>query len=298
MSARHWCWTLNNPTVEEELAIEGLKYRYIIYGHETGDEGTHHLQGYAEFDCVMRLAGVKKLITRAHWEQRRSTREKARDYCKKQGEWLEYGDWAAGGRGARNDLRGAMELVKERVPWIQMAEQMPEVVARNDRFLTKYLAHVEEQQSQAFRKVEVHVYEGAAGTGKTRKVKEQYPESFTVNAGEAFPFEGYNGQDVILLDDFYGGIPYHQLLRVLDGHQYRVNVKGSHRYAMWTKVFITSNDKPELWYSKGMTPALRRRLTTVTNFVGNDEGGNTMGDSLVDISDADFKDILAVIGEI
>lgn len=282
MSGRNWCFTLNNYTLDEQLHLETIECRYIVFGLEVGVEGTEHIQGYIEFDSVKRLAGLKKMIPRAHFEPRRGAREAARDYCKKDGEWIERGDWSAGGQGKRSDIDDLVHAIQEKRDTLEILVTMPTVAARHMRFMEKLTAVVEQRDTREFRQIEVHVLWGEAGTGKTRLVHTRHDDVFTVNAAETFPFDGYDGQDVILLDDFYGGIPYHQLLRILDGYQYRVNVKGSHRYARWTKVYITSNKPPEQWYNVGLTPALARRLHHVTKF-GNEVDGNTGEHPLLDI---------------
>jgi len=100
---------------------------------------------------------------------------------------------------------------------------------------------------------------------------------FIVECEETFPFQGYRGQKTIVLDEYEGqGISYKQLLRILDGHQLRLNLKGKHTYAKWNKVFITSNKDPNRWFPTGMTDALRRRLTNVTRFAGTKWAGNTV----------------------
>lgn len=275
MSARNWCYTLNNPTDEEIELVDKIVCRYHIYGYEIGENETPHLQGYIEFDKVVRLSGMKKLIARAHFEQRRGTREQAREYCMKDGTFFEFGDFGGIKPGKRTDIEEMVQAIKDGARPIDLIETMPVAVARNLKFMDRTLELIEKESTRDFRKVDVIVLWGAAGTGKTREVFKRHPKVFTVNSGEAFPFNGYDGETEIVLDDFYGGIPYHELLRVLDGYQYRVNVKGGHRYARWTTVYITSNKPPEQWYQVGLTDALKRRLTsvTVTEVPGNTGAG-------------------------
>lgn len=269
MTSRGWCFTLNNYTNAELCQLdEDLGVRYLIYGLEKAPTtGTPHLQGYIEVDRPVRMSYLKKLpgLQRAAMFMRRGTRDQARAYCQKEGEWVEFGDWHAGGQGARTELRELMEAVKrEPTKVLEHMESNPECYSRHQRFIEKYTTVLEKETTREFRKVEVTVLHGDAGTGKTRAAFEADPNLFTVNADDSFPFDGYNGESTILIDDFYGGLKYHHLLRILDGHQLRVNVKGGSRYAKWTKVFITSNAEPKDWYQKGLTPALQRRLTTVT----------------------------------
>lgn len=271
---RAWCFTVNNPTDVDRGILTAANARYIIWGEETGESGTPHLQGYLELNKPQRLSGMKKLHATAHWEQRQGTRDEARAYCMKDGVYEEYGDWQAGGQGTRNDLEGLMQMIRENKPTLEIMEAAPACVSKHMRFVDRYTHLVEKETTHAFRKVDVQVLWGAAGTGKTRRVYELDPKVFTVNSDEAFPFDGYDGEEAILLDDFYGGFKYHHLLRILDGHQYRANVKGGSRYARWTRVYITSNKQPSEWYQKGLTDALRRRLSSVTEY-RNEEAGNT-----------------------
>lgn len=62
--AKHWCFTINNPDVDDAMAHDMLSqwpYQYIAVQREIGGSGTEHLQGYVEFDKPMRLTGIKKL---------------------------------------------------------------------------------------------------------------------------------------------------------------------------------------------------------------------------------------------
>ena len=78
---------------------------------------------------------------------------------------------------------------------------------------------------------------------------------------DKFLFNGYDGQKILLLDDFKGDIDLTRLYRLLDRWPYRCNVKNGYKYAQWTKIYITSNSTPDKWYST-YTPALKRRLTS------------------------------------
>lgn len=47
--ARNYCFTLNNPTDREIEALQAADTKYVVYQHERGENGTHHLQGYVVF---------------------------------------------------------------------------------------------------------------------------------------------------------------------------------------------------------------------------------------------------------
>lgn len=95
---KHWAGcTLNNPTAADEacwLAKIAPIADYYVYGKEKGDSGTPHFQFMVSFKTQKRLSQVTKLFpTKAHWEPKsaHSTMQQASDYCKKGGNFIEYG---------------------------------------------------------------------------------------------------------------------------------------------------------------------------------------------------------------
>lgn len=85
-------------------------------------------------------------------------------------------------------------------------------------------------------------------------------------------WDGYFGDRCIIIDDFADDIPIQQMLRVLDGWQLRLPVKGSFTYARWDRVIITSN-VDEL-YSQAPQEhqlAFRARITKVITAWGDAE---------------------------
>lgn len=106
---RCWCFTWFPPVPEGPHAQvvslqDGLNhlatlsedpdFRYIIAGEEVCPEtGRAHLQGYVEFHRAFSLTSVKDAFgwPTAHFEPRRGTQEQAIDYCKKEGNFHEWG---------------------------------------------------------------------------------------------------------------------------------------------------------------------------------------------------------------
>lgn len=90
--SRNWCFTLNNYTDKEILAIkencELNKYVFLCFGYELSETGTPHLQGYIELRNPRFGTGLKKDkgLERAHLEPRcnKSTKLKAVTYCAKE----------------------------------------------------------------------------------------------------------------------------------------------------------------------------------------------------------------------
>lgn len=280
MTSRRWVFTINNYTAEDELGVLSLEghthIRYVCYGRESGEKNnTPHIQGYLECWNSMRRAGIAKLLPRAYICRAYGSAEQNQTYTSKQDDsWIQFGE-PMPGKGTRSDLHHAMDMIHDHAPKLALFEECPLTCAKFPKFIQQFTELVEKEETKEFRQVETHVYWGDAGTGKTARVMDEENRNvFTVNPDETFPFEGYDGEESILIDDFYGDLKYHQLLRVLDGHQLRVNVKNAHRYARWKKIYITSNKPPEQWYQRGLTEALKRRITSVTEFRHQVSGNN------------------------
>ena len=85
MTNRNWCFTLNNPKDDEYPESWPLSsFKLLVYQVELAESGTLHLQGYAETVQPVRLAAMKKISPKAHWEKRMGTRLQAVLYCVKQ----------------------------------------------------------------------------------------------------------------------------------------------------------------------------------------------------------------------
>lgn len=122
--AKRWCFTLNNYTEEELQNILHLGDRpycqYLIVGKEVGEQGTPHLQGYVIFNSDKRLSQVKTHLgcNRVHCEVSRGTPQEAADYCKKDGDFSEYGTCPAG---RRSPKQGKWESLVEYIEGLSEA---------------------------------------------------------------------------------------------------------------------------------------------------------------------------------
>lgn len=272
MTSRSYCFTSYK---EKMPATFDTKYvRYIVYQKEKCPETNRdHYQGYIELKTPIRLKACQKLIGDpvAHLEKREGTREQARTYCMKNRsrieEPIEWGEWKAGGQGTRNDLHEIGELiVSGEARASDIAESNPSMYIRYHRGLKALQTEIDRKKIKDFRKVEVHILHGEAGTGKTRRAVEQAKGDYhilTQGNGNNLWLDGYTNQKTLIIDDFYGWIKYGKFLTMLDGYKIPIEVKGGFVYPQWEKIIVTSNKPPDEWYSRGMTPALKRRITSI-----------------------------------
>lgn len=274
--SRAWCFTVNGDLREEPYINFGEtnRVRYGVWQLESAPTtDSLHLQGYVEFVNAVRRRTVQQVLgyPTAHVEPRKGSREQAIEYCKKC-ETRRAGPWEYGSlprQGERKDLYEVAELIESGAGIQEVRSLAPVQYIRYRRGIEALCFASCRERSQLFRKLEVYVLYGDAGAGKTRHAVESAGDAYYIldqSGGDRVWFDGYEGEPVLLIDDFYGWIKYGFLLRILDGYQLRLEVKGGFTYALWTKVFITSNKHPQEWYSQGLSPALKRRITKITHF--------------------------------
>lgn len=142
---RHWCFTLNNYTDNDvaELSTVTPKYKYLVYGKEVGDSGTPHLQGFVSFSNQIKVKSLHKWFSgRGHWEVARNPRAAA-DYCKKQGDYQEFGISPSDSRkrqGTRNDLEALRDAINEgESDRKKLRQTFPSVCAKYPNFVSQLI---------------------------------------------------------------------------------------------------------------------------------------------------------------
>lgn len=113
MQGTRWTFTLNNYTDAAVANIDNWfsttpNIKYAVYGFERGESGTPHLQGFFVTRTAVRFNAIRRNLPGAHIERARSTSQVNADYCKKDGDFREFGVFP-GNAGQRNDLLAVRE---------------------------------------------------------------------------------------------------------------------------------------------------------------------------------------------
>lgn len=281
MTSKSWFGTLNNWTEEEYQALQECPdITYAVIGKEIGPEcGTPHLHIAITLKKNKRLAGMKSEINkRANWQLPDKGILACQRYCKKDGDFIIIDNK---NQGERSDLSKAGEVAIAR-GMLAVAEEFPETYIRYSKGIEK-LRGILASKNKEFNKLEVIVFWGPPGSGKSRECREIDPDLYSVPEpinGSVW-FDGYDGQESILLDDFYGWVKYHTLLQICDGYPMQMPIKGGFTVKKWKRVFITSNKAPEEWYtSREEIDALRRRITSVIYKGGTPVAGPAAGPAI------------------
>lgn len=97
------------------------------------------------------------------------------------------------------------------------------------------------------------------GTGKSKWAMENYPTAFWKQRSNWW--DGYAGEETVIVDEFYGWLPFDTLLRLCDRYPMKVETKGGQVEFTSSTLIFTTNQYPDLWYKKAYFPALERRVS-------------------------------------
>ncbi len=266
MAARAWVFTLNNPSFPTDHLCPGDPYSYWVYQLEVGDAGTHHLQGYAVLSRRSRAKRIAdSLGGRAHVEIRRGSHDQARDYCTKAGRVAGPWEWGTPpNQGNRSDLIDIQDMVKKHKPVREVMDAHFGTYVRYHKGIEKSIELYRDPRSSF---LEAIVLWGPTGTGKSHCARNDYPGAYwapAVSPGSGLWFDGYMGESDIILDEFtHTSLSLNTLLRLCDKYPLRLPCKGGFVNVVATRVVITTNLDPALWYpDSGIRfHALLRRLS-------------------------------------
>jgi hypothetical protein len=282
VKARGWMLTINAEKHEkaEVDRILGSIPTAAVYSREAGSKtGYEHFQSYMYFENPRSGKSVRALFDNAHCEPARKPAVACAAYCSKDRTHLEGPFWL----GDYTHVAGMAPTTEQTARKDKFAEAQQRIedgwrfddFLDDDEWLTWALRHkdaIENMLAHHVRKtfgehdrdMSVDYIHGPAGSYKSRSIRDLYGRGdvFAANlASTDFPFDGYEGQSVLLLDDFRSSIKFDFLLRILDPYPFLVSVKGGHAWAQWTKVIITANISLTEQYpnlSERKDPLLRR----------------------------------------
>lgn len=111
--AKRWCFTLNNYDDEKQQQVRQLAIsaEFLVFGREIGATGTPHLQGFIIFKDQLRFNRVQELLPGCHLSVARTVQQAA-EYCRKDGDFEEFGTIPVDTSGKRSDIDRFKEAVE------------------------------------------------------------------------------------------------------------------------------------------------------------------------------------------
>ncbi len=268
--SRNWCFTdFENLNYEKVYSEYSDIIRYICYGVEICPKTKKtHNQGWIQFKNPKRMTRVKKILgsTKIHLENCRGSEFQNETYCKKDGDFYCWGSFVS--QGQRTDLELIHKQIKNGATKQKIIDDNFETYCRYRNGINDAIQIYTKINTRKFRHVDVEYIHGETGTGKTRKAMTKDLNCFKIQGTSLNWFDGYCGENTLVIDEYANDVKVTRLLSILDGYQLRLPVKGGFTYANWTKVIITSNlDPSELHFQANdkHKAALFRRITSITH---------------------------------
>lgn len=230
------------------------------------DTGYLHWQLLVAFNNKVRLSVVKATFgTTCHAELSRSTA--ADSYVWKDDTRVEGTQFELGKRAFKRNSQTDWDAVLNEAKCGRMDSIPSDIVVRHYGNLRRIAMDNLQPLAQ---EREVKVYWGPTGVGKSRLAwQEATLEAYPKDPRTKF-WDGYRGQEHVVIDEFRGGIDIAHLLRWFDRYPVNVEIKGAATTLKATKIWITSNLPPEQWYmdlDQQTKDALLRRLNVTHMYV-------------------------------
>lgn len=250
--AKNWCMTINNYD-EVEIGTIGLKLQtwciYYVVGKEVGESGTPHLQCFFSLKAKKRMAALKKIFPTAHLEvkSKKSTMREAADYCKKDGDFFEFGVLPEEGR------EKGLKVINDNYEETVALAKDGDILAINPEHLLKYYNTIKRIKHDFKKMPENLTWEeghqpniwihGPTGTGKSWRAREMLGDGFYTKIAANKWWDKYDGEDGVLIEDmdtshsYMGG--YMKIWS--DKYAFSVEVKCSADLIRPKIIIVTSN---------------------------------------------------------
>lgn len=257
MQATRWCFTDNNPTVSLRKTDA---MRYLIYGRESSATGTPHHQGFIIMRRMSRLAAMKKLLPSAHWEIAKGTSAQAAAYCKKDGDFTEFGECPdQGGKTCqKRRYEDAFQAAKDG----RLDDIDAELRIRYYRTFKQIRADHQQLPADSDNVTGVWIY-GPTGVGKSRYARETYPGAYFKRPNKWF--DGYNGHPYVIIEDLDPSHKWmaHDIKIWTDRYSFPAETKGGTCVLRPDRVVITSQYAIEQIFDVEDARAIERRCEII-----------------------------------
>lgn len=274
-------------TVLETLAKEDDGFA-ACFSEEEGKQKDENGQGYRHAQCAVywpqpktgsRVLKIFNETFRAHIEPALS-QEALCEYVQKQDTHISgpyrFGVWdefeqkckeAKKNQGKRNDLISLEKAITAGMTYTEMMSDpiLNKHIAGKQTWVKERIAAFQFQNWATRNRsplgnglLSVDYIYGGTGKGKTHLINEMFgyaDKVFRIGTAEQyqsrFAFNQYEGQSVLLLDEYRSSFPFQTLLDVLYGTPYPFENKGGAGWGGWLKVFICAPGPVTQQYTSG-----------------------------------------------
>lgn len=297
-ASRKWQLTFNNPQehgwthdkIKEVLSTFPAMAYWCMADEKGLEEETPHTHLFinlAPSNC--RFSTLKNKFPGAHIEKAMGTSQQNRDYVAKEGKWKdnekgetsipgtfeEWGEMPVEHQGKSKQADQILDMLKDGASNLEIIEAIPAAMMNVEKIERTRSILRDARFATEWRDLDVTYMFGKTGSGKTRSVMDMYGYLNCYRVTDyKHPFDTYDGQDVIIFEEFRGGLKHGDMLNYLDGYPLLLPCRYFNRQACYTKVFIITNIPPDSQYRAvdvESQAAFFRRISRVVEFQADGE---------------------------
>lgn len=291
-----WMGVHNNPDESDTgyltthvAHMKGRGLRFFMYAREhwTAEERAEGLTPHVHYllvtepNSALRFDELQRTYPGVHWMMKYTKASVAQcvKYMEKEGDFVKEGtepadrrDGVRGQQGRRTDLAVVAAAALEH-GMDYVVQNHPAAYVQYNQGLTRLLQRQAPRRSSA---PLVVVLWGGTGTGKSFRAREELKawghdedDIYVWHPQQGTWFDGYEGQQAVILEEFRGQLPFGMLLSMLDKYCCRVQHKGSSGQFTARRIYITSPVDIDQWYPElnerveGSLAQLKRRINRV-----------------------------------
>lgn len=236
----------------------------MIFGEEGLTEGkTPHYQGYLQMRNAKGFSAMKKSFVKgAHFEVSKGSARQNIDYCSKEGKTFIWGTPTE--QGKRNDLAVIKDHLINGGSLREIIIESVKCSLQQIQYAKLVLPYIEPPRQ--IQDINIIWNWGASGCGKTYDCISKYPDAFRPTTSRWW--QGYDGQEVVLFDDFRANwCEFDRLLVFMDRYPFTVEIKGGSRQVQFHTLYITSPFHPrDMFHNNEDINQILRRCTEIQHF--------------------------------
>lgn len=310
VQSRKWLITINNPAehgynherIQEILShVKGASLYWCMCDEEGDECETLHTHIFLFRTSPFSAKALNNLFPNMHRDRAYGTAQECRDYVAKNGDkfnkdseghyryvdsngkvhaginysdtFFEFGVCPEEHQGKSSASEIILEMIRNGATNKDIVDAVPSAFKDIEKIERTRSMFRDSDFASCWRELEVTYAFGKTGSGKTRTVMEKYGYLNCYRVTDyKHPFDTYDGQDVIIFEEFRGGLKHGDMLNYLDGYPLLLPCRYFNRQACFTKVFILTNIPPDQQYpniDKESVKAFYRRINKVVEYGEN-----------------------------
>lgn len=310
VQSRKWMVTINNPlehgfdhdAIQQVMAkIRGASLYWCMCDEEGDECETLHTHIFIYRNSAFTARQISSMFPKCHRDKCYGTAAENRAYVLKDGDkfnkaadgtydytdktggrhigknfsetFFEFGECPSEHQGKSTAAELIVDLIRDGYGNRQIVEMVPAAFKELDRIERTRSMFRDADFASTWRDLEVTYIFGKSGAGKTRSVMDKYGYINCYRVTDyKHPFDTYDGQPVIIFEEFRGGLKHGDMLNYLDGYPLLLPCRYFNRQACYTKVFIITNIPPTEQYrniDSESQAAFFRRIHRVLEYTSN-----------------------------